>query len=364
MNKKIIFFCPSIEEGGVEKNLFLMVNKLSENNDISVVSANSDKRKMFVKNVKFYCSKILNLNKSPRIIKSLYCSSILLMRFFNKKNTILIAYESNIFAIILSKILGIPVIVRSNASPIGYLDNAFKKYIFRFFFNSANLVLVNSKEFKIKIDTILKIKSKILYNSIIEENLLKKLSNQKIPKFNLKKKTYKIVIIGRLVDQKDHITSLKALNLLKNKINFYTIVIGKGELMTNLKKFCKNNKLENKIKFLGYKKNIYPYLKWSNALVLSSKFEGSPNVLIESISMNKITISSNCSTGPKEILTNGKGGYLFRTSDYKDLAKKIKISYFEKKITSQKKTFAKKTIDRFSIEKNSKKLIQYINYLK
>lgn len=134
--------------------------------------------------------------------------------------------------------------------------------------------------------------------------------------------------------------------------------------MTNLKKFCKNNKLENKIKFLGYKKNIYPYLKWSNALVLSSKFEGSPNVLIESISMNKITISSNCSTGPKEILTNGKGGYLFRTSDYKDLAKKIKISYFEKKITSQKKTFAKKTIDRFSIEKNSKKLIQYINYLK
>ena len=364
MNKKIIFFCPSIEEGGVEKNLFLMANKLSENNDISVVSANSNKRKMFVKNVKFYCSKKLNLNKSPRIVKSLYCSFILLMRFFNKKNIILIAYESNIFAIFLSKILRIPVIVRSNASPIGYLDNAFKKYIFRFFFNLANLVLVNSKEFKIKIDTILKIKSKILYNSIIGENLLKKLSNQKIPKIHLKKKAYKIVIIGRLVDQKDHITSLKALNLLKNKINFYIFIIGKGELMNNLKKFCKHNKLEDKIKFIGYKKNIYPYLKWSDALVLSSKFEGSPNVLIESISMNKITISSNCSTGPKEILTNGKGGYLFRTSDYKDLAKKIEISYFEKKITFQKKIFARKTIDRFSIEKNSKKLIQYINYLK
>ena len=185
------------------------------------------------------------------------------------------------------------------------------------------------------------IKSKILYNSIIEKSLLKKLSNQKSKKINLPKKTYKIVIIGRLVDQKDHITSLKALNLLKNKINFYTIIIGKGELIDKLKKFCKKNDLLSRIKFLGFKKNIYPYLKWSDALVLSSKYEGCPNVLIEAISMNKIAISSNCSTGPKEILQNGKAGYLFKTSNYKSLAKQIETSYLNKKITLQKKKLPK-----------------------
>ncbi len=364
MKKKLIFFCPSIEEGGVEKNLFLMANKLSENYNINVLSANKQKRKMFAKRVKFYSSKNIDLDKSPRVIKSIYCSFVFLIKFFNEKNIILIAYESNIFAIFLSKILRVPIIVRSNASPIGYLKNKLKKYIFMFFFRYANLVLVNSKEFKYKIDNILKIKSKILYNSIIEKNLLKKLSSQKFQKIDLPKKTYKIVIIGRLVDQKDHITSLKALNLLKNKINFYTIIIGKGELLDNLKKFCKKNNLLSRIKFLGFKKNIYPYLKWSDALVLSSKYEGCPNVLIEAISMNKIAISSNCSTGPKEILKNGKAGYLFKTSNYKSLAKQIETSYRDKKITLQKKIFAKRTIDRFSIDKNARKLIQYIDNLK
>ena len=364
MNKKIIFFCPSIEEGGVEKNLFLMANKLSENYDTNIITANNEKKKMFGKNVKFYSSKFLNLSNAPRIIKSIYCSLLFLIKYFNKKNIILIAYESNIFSIVLSKIVRIPVIVRSNASPKGYLNNKIKKYFFNFFFKIANLVLVNSKEFKYEIDKILNIKSKVLYNSIIENTLLNKLSNQKIPKININKKTYKIVIIGRLVDQKDHITSLKALNLIKSKINFYTIIVGKGELINNLKNFCKKNKLEDKIRFIGYKKNIYPYLKWANALILSSKYEGSPNVLIEAISLNKIVISSDCPTGPKEILNNGKGGYLFKTSNYKNLAKKIEMSYFDKKNTLKKKIFSKKTIDKFDINKNAQKLIQYISFLK
>ena len=80
--------------------------------------------------------------------------------------------------------------------------------------------------------------------------------------------------------------------------------------------------------------------------------------------MNKIAISSNCSTGPKEILKNGKAGYLFKTSNYKSLAKQIETSYRDKKITLQKKIFAKRTIDRFSIDKNARKLIQYIDNLK
>ena len=73
---------------------------------------------------------------------------------------------------------------------------------------------------------------------------------------------------------------MKALNLLKKKLDFFVFIIGKGDRENDLKKFCASNKLSNKIKFLGYKKNIYPYLKWSNALILSSKYEGSPNVLI------------------------------------------------------------------------------------
>ena len=63
-------------------------------------------------------------------------------------------------------------------------------------------------------------------------------------------------MIGRLVEQKDHATAIKALNLIKNKINFQVFIIGKGGLKNNLKNLCKKKKLQKKIKFIGYKKYL------------------------------------------------------------------------------------------------------------
>ena len=62
---------------------------------------------------------------------------------------------------------------------------------------------------------------------------------------------------------------------------------------------------------------------------MTSKFEGLPNVLIEAQMMKKFIISSNCPTGPKEILMNGDAGYLFKNNNYKDLKKNI-IRFIQK----------------------------------
>ena len=80
---------------------------------------------------------------------------------------------------------------------------------------------------------------------------------------------------------------------------------------------------------VSYKNNPYPYIKQSDILVLSSLHEGLPNVLIESAVLKTFVISSNCETGPKEILLNGKAGALFKVSNSKHLADKI--LYFKKK---------------------------------
>ena len=80
--------------------------------------------------------------------------------------------------------------------------------------------------------------------------------------------------------------------------------------------------------------------------------------------MKKIVISSNCPTGPKEILKNGKAGYLFKTSDFKDLARKIIFSFFNKKISNKKINYAQKTIKRYSISRNKNELIKIIKSLK
>ena len=55
---------------------------------------------------------------------------------------------------------------------------------------------------------------------------------------------------------------------------------------------------------------------------MSSKYEGLPNVLLEALTLKKFVISTNCPTGPKEILLNENGGLLFKIGDHKQLTKK------------------------------------------
>ena len=74
---------------------------------------------------------------------------------------------------------------------------------------------------------------------------------------------------------------------------------------------------------MNFMDNPYPYLKLSDIFILSSNYEGLPNVLLEAQSFKKIIISTKCPTGPKEILLNGKAGLFFKMNDYKDLSKRL-----------------------------------------
>lgn len=116
---------------------------------------------------------------------------------------------------------------------------------------------------------------------------------------------------------------LKAFSLVIKKINAKLLIIGKGKLKNYLQDFILKEDLSNYVKLIGYTKNPYNFLNCSDLFVLSSKFEGLPNVLLEAQFLKKYIISSNCPTGPKEILLNGKAGDLFRIGDYKKLAKLI-----------------------------------------
>ena len=76
-----------------------------------------------------------------------------------------------------------------------------------------------------------------------------------------KNKKLKIINIGRFVDQKDQITFLKALNLIKDKIKYEAILVGKGNDEKILKNFINKNKLNNKIKLVNFVENPYPILR-------------------------------------------------------------------------------------------------------
>ena len=131
-----------------------------------------------------------------------------------------------------------------------------------------------------------------------------------------------IIAISRLDNvQKDYPTLLKAMEILKNrKINEKLFIVGDGPSKKEIEQEIKKLGLEDNVKLLGKRKNPYIWLKESDFFVHSSKYEGLPTVLIEALICNKFVISSNCPTGPKEILANESCGKLFEVGNYEELA--------------------------------------------
>ena len=122
------------------------------------------------------------------------------------------------------------------------------------------------------------------------------------------------------------------------------------------------NNLKNKVKLSGFKSNPYPYIKMANLFILSSRYEGLPNVLLEAQYLKKFIISTDCPTGPKEILLNGKLGDLIKVGNQKQLEERI-LHYHKNKnnlIIKNKIKLGKENIQRFNFELNCQKYYKIV----
>ena len=87
-------------------------------------------------------------------------------------------------------------------------------------------------------------------------------------------------------------------------------MIGEGKSRQQLEEMIRQLQLEDEVLLLGFMQNPFPWMANAQLIVHSAKFEGLPTVLIESLMLEKLIISSDCPTGPREILKNGKAGVL------------------------------------------------------
>lgn len=186
----------------------------------------------------------------------------------------------------------------------------------------------------------LKEKLEVIYNPFDIEKIKIKSSDYseiKDNEKNLLEDNY-IIMVSRLDNvQKDFDTIIKAFKIVKQKrkdIKLY--LLGDGPDKEKIENMIKNEDLQEYIKLLGVKRNPYPWIKNSKLLVHSSRYEGLPTVLIEALILNKIVISSNCPTGPREILDNGKYGSLVEVGDCNSMAQEILELLQENSIKKEK----------------------------
>ncbi len=359
--KNLIMFLPSIEGGGVEKNFFLISNFLVKKvNRVFLITISKNYKKKFNKSIKFITLSSNIWDKFGRGFKYFLAIILLIKEILKNKNAIVFSFQANVYCILICKLFGVKIISRSNSAKYSFMKSRLKRMIFGIFLNLADVIVVNSNQLKIELKKKLNVNAICIYNPLNVTEIIKK-SKIKSKKIFISNKELKILNIGRYTDQKDQITLLRSLNNLKKKINFQAVLIGKGILKSKLREYINDNDLNKKVKLMNFIENPYNLMRQTDVFILSSKYEGLPNVLLEALVLKKFIISSNCPTGPREILLNGKGGLLFKTGDHKGLSKKI--IYFLHNRSKCKKLLkrATKNLHRFDFNGNLEK---YFNIIK
>jgi len=145
-----------------------------------------------------------------------------------------------------------------------------------------------------------------------------------------------ILGVGKLEAQKDFPTLIRAFAKVRQQTAARLMILGWGPDRPQLESLIQDLGLQEDVDLPGYVQNPYAYMARSSVFALSSAWEGLPTVLIEAMALNIPVVSTNCESGPEEILADGKYGYLISVGDAKALADSILkvLSGYPKKVDS------------------------------
>lgn len=132
-----------------------------------------------------------------------------------------------------------------------------------------------------------------------------------------------VLSAGRLTPQKDFRTLIKAFDKLREKLNAKLVILGEGEQRQTLEKLIEEVGQADCIDLHGYVDNPYKYMRKADLFVLSSAWEGFGNVIVEAMACGTPVVSTDCESGPAEILADGEYGCLVPVGNHKQLSKSM-----------------------------------------
>jgi glycosyltransferase involved in cell wall biosynthesis len=359
--KKVFFTIPSLQGGGAEKVMIYILKYLDKTKYTPVLILFENKGQ-FIDNLPEDIA-VHSLNKD-KILKGFRWLILLrLARLFRSgKPDVIVSFMwyTNIVTLI-SKILGLincgviiseryPIFVRRER----WLVEFMRRLSIRILYPVANSIITNSVSVRDEIIQITRIphaKITVVHNPV-DTAIINSLSRDRNYHQWYEENIPVIISIGRLSKEKGFPYLLRALHIISSKgFQLRLVILGKGAEENELRRLAKDLGVENRVEFLGFKKNPYKYLVRSSVFILASLFEGFPNVLLEALALGVPAIATDCPTGPREIITNDVNGILVRPADERALADAIKKLLVDKDLRKKLSEAARKRAEDFGVEK-------------
>ena len=341
MKQKLSILIYSLASGGAERVVSTLLEELKKKFDITLVLMNDtifynipeDVHVEYMEKSSNLESGIIKLIKLPFLAfkyKKL-CKSKnidISLSFMNRPNYI------NIFA----KILGMKskVIISERAMPSlqhkSGIQGKINKFLISSIYKHADVITANSIGNSKDLENNFNCKNVITISNPFDLENIKLLAKEEI---DFRDDKFTFVTVGRLDVGKNHKLMLEAIKNIDAKL----YMIGDGELRDELEEYIIDNLLQEKVKLLGKQKNPYKYISKSDCFIFSSSHEGFPNVILEALSCSIPIISTDCQSGPREILSPSsditlqlendieisKYGLLTPVNDAKSLEKAMKL---------------------------------------
>ncbi|OIJ11268.1 hypothetical protein BKP37_16635 [Anaerobacillus alkalilacustris] len=340
MKKKIAFFIPSLKIGGAERVVVNIVKYLDRDKyqiRLIVLDYNGPFKKEVPNDIE-----IINLGRK-RVRESILPITKEIIKFKPDYVFSTLGYL-NFLLILLIKVLQIKtkIIVRESSTPSKYINQLpiIKKklysYLYKSLYPKADMIIAqcnSMQEDLVNNFNIDKNKVATIYNPIDIESIKFKMKQKNT--FNIN--NVNIVAVGRLVYAKGYDILLHSISLLSEKYpNLQLHILGDGPLKEDLIQLTNDLNLNKHVNFLGFTENPYPYIRSADLYVLSSRWEGFPNTLLEALACGTNVVATNCKSGPKEIIGDNNYGYLAKSEDPISLYEVMCMALNEKKDTQKR----------------------------
>lgn len=327
MKSRIAIFSPSLQGGGAERVLVTLANAFANRSltvDLVLASATGPYLAEVSPSVH-----VVDLGKS-RVITSL---PRLIKYIRERQPTAMLSAmgHANLIALLANQIVGgkmrLVVSERNDASVDANQQKGLRSSVIQFLnrrlYRNADAIHAVSQGVA---DAVIKQiglpheKIAVVYNPVVTDRMLRLAhADEHYPWFP-EKSCRTILAAGRLTKQKGFPALIRAFALVRKTLDVSLVIIGEGELRSELECVISEHNLQEHVLLPGFVENPFFLMKKADVFVLSSAWEGLPNVLIQAMACGTPVVSTNCPSGPSEILEDGKWGRLVSVGDVEALA--------------------------------------------